>query len=146
MNFTFHQRPDIHAILDSADRFISIILVLPIDIHPEHYISIPFPILQENLSVCVTISHEHEELIKESSLPCFTTNLVSDSENLFADKVVIPVVNLEANVSYPPVCHSHNKAYSNIVIIVFPAQQSRLPQVRLFHNTQYPALRISFCQ
>lgn len=151
---------EISAILENLIGGFCQIAILPIAIQPEGYISIPF--LEENLSVCVPISHElanktsvnfsdlngfnfllkseigfwdemcrvqmpsskfliqtdefeYEELIKESSLPCFTTNLVSDCKNLFVDRVVIPVVNPEANVTYCLVCHSHNKTYSNIV-------------------------------
>lgn len=44
-----------------------------------------------------TDEFEYEELFKESSLPCFTTDLVSDYKNLFTDRVVIPVVNPNAN-------------------------------------------------
>lgn len=58
---------------------------------------------------------EFEELIKASSLPCFTTNLASNPKNLLADRVTIPITNPEANVTYYMVCHSDNKAYSSII-------------------------------
>lgn len=40
------------------------------------------------------------ELVRESSLPCFTTNLVSDSEELFQGRRIIPVTDPEADVTY----------------------------------------------
>lgn len=62
-----------------------------------------------------TNQFEFEELIRESSLPCFTTNLAKDSQNLLAGRIKIPITNPEANVTYSLVCHSHSKTYTNII-------------------------------
>lgn len=52
------------------------------------------------------------ELIKESSLPCFTTNLVPDFEKPLADRVKIPVTDPAANVTYYLVCSRADKMYT----------------------------------
>lgn len=62
-----------------------------------------------------TDEFEFNELIRESSLPCFTTNLASDHNNLLADRVKIPITNPEANVTYYMVCCSNDKAYTAII-------------------------------
>lgn len=41
-----------------------------------------------------------EELIRESSLPFFTTNLANDKNNLLENRRVIPITDAEANVEY----------------------------------------------
>ncbi len=41
-----------------------------------------------------------KELIRESSLPCFTTNLVSDTAQLLRDRKIIPITDSDANVTY----------------------------------------------
>ena len=56
---------------------------------------------------------EFEELVRESSLPCFTTNLAKDDQNLLADRITIPVTDPEANVTYYLSCHA--QTYSNFV-------------------------------
>lgn len=58
-----------------------------------------------------TDQFEFEELVRESSLPCFTTNLAKDSKNLLADRIKIPVTDPEANVTYYLVCHSQSITY-----------------------------------
>ena len=58
---------------------------------------------------------EFEELVRESSLPCFTTNLAKDDQNLLTDRIQIPVTNSEANVTYYLVCHSQSIAYMNVL-------------------------------
>lgn len=55
------------------------------------------------------------ELVKESSLPCFTTNLVSDEKQIFADRIKIPVTDPEANVTYFLVCRSKDEAYAAVI-------------------------------
>lgn len=134
--------------------------ILPFDVQHDHYIMIPF--LKENLSVCVSASHdlaekssvtfsdlngfnfllkseigfwdemcriqmpasrflvqtnefEFEELVRESSLPCFTTNLVQGRQSLLAGRIKIPVSNSEANVTYFLACHSHFKIDTDII-------------------------------
>lgn len=42
----------------------------------------------------------YTELIRESSLPCFTTNLARDTSNLLHNRIIIPVTDPEANVQY----------------------------------------------
>ena len=49
---------------------------------------------------------EFEELVRESSLPCFTTNLAKDDQKLLANRIKIPVTDPEANVTYYLACHS----------------------------------------
>ena len=58
-----------------------------------------------------TDEFEFEELIRESSLPCFTTNFTKDNQNLLAGRVNIPVTDPAANVTYYLVCHSRSTAY-----------------------------------
>ncbi|MDO5294501.1 MAG: LysR family transcriptional regulator [bacterium] len=41
-----------------------------------------------------------EELVRESSLPCFTTNLATDKNNLLENRYIIPITDPEANVEY----------------------------------------------
>ena len=60
-----------------------------------------------------TDQFEFEELVRESSLLCFTTNLAKDSQNLLADRIKIPVTNPEANVTYYLACHSQAIAYAD---------------------------------
>ncbi len=60
-----------------------------------------------------TDQFEFEELVRESSLPCFTTNLAKDSQNLLADRIKIPVTDPEANVTYYLACHSQSMAYTD---------------------------------
>ena len=83
------------------------------------------PLIREELSVCLTKGHalaragsvtfamlngfnflvqtddfEFKELIKNSSLPCFTTNLATDLDDILKDRVILPVTDPEANVTY----------------------------------------------
>ena len=44
------------------------------------------------------------ELVKESSLPCFTTDLVEDGENDFDKRVILPITDSEVNVTYYVIC------------------------------------------
>ena len=62
-----------------------------------------------------TNEFEFIELIKESSLPCFTTNLAKVYDNVLKDRINIPVTNPEANVTYFLVCNSDDKAYTEII-------------------------------
>ena len=55
-----------------------------------------------------TDQFEFEELVRESSLPCFTTNLAKDSKNLLEGRIKIPVTDPDANVAYYLVCHSQS--------------------------------------
>ena len=56
-----------------------------------------------------------EELVRESSLPCFTTNLAKDSQSLLAGRIRIPVTDSDANVTYYLACHSQSIAYADIL-------------------------------
>ena len=60
-----------------------------------------------------TDQFEFEELIRESSLPCFTINPAKDSQNLLAGRIKIPVTDPEANVTYYLACHSQSIAYTD---------------------------------
>ncbi|MDE7321871.1 MAG: LysR family transcriptional regulator [Lachnospiraceae bacterium] len=62
-----------------------------------------------------TDQFEYEELVRESSLPCFTTDLVEDSHRLLADRIKIPVTDPEANVTYYLTCHSKSIVYANAI-------------------------------
>ena len=62
-----------------------------------------------------TDQFEFEELVRESSLPCFTTNLAKDSQNLLAGRIKIPVTNPEANVTYYLACHSQSIVYMDVL-------------------------------
>ena len=62
-----------------------------------------------------TDQFEFEELVRESSLPCFTTNLAKDDNDLLTDRTKIPVINPEANVTYYLACHSESIAYANAI-------------------------------
>lgn len=62
-----------------------------------------------------TNQFEFEELIRESSLPCFTTNLAEGSHDLLAGRIKVPVTDPEANVTYYLVCHSESAAYAEVI-------------------------------
>lgn len=62
-----------------------------------------------------TDQFEFEELVKESSLPCFTTNLVKDSHGFLTDRIKIPVTDPEANVTYYLACHSKSIEYGDVI-------------------------------
>lgn len=51
------------------------------------------------------------ELIRESSLPCFTTDLAHDYEVLLESRVKIPITDPQANVIYHLVCRQEHKSY-----------------------------------
>ncbi|MBD5528942.1 MAG: LysR family transcriptional regulator [Lachnospiraceae bacterium] len=149
--------PAVYQDLDSKSCQMAI---LPHDTQYSHYVNIPF--LQENLSVCVPVSHdlakrtsvtfsdlngfnfllnseigfweemcraqmpsskflvqtnqfEFEELVRESSLPCFTTNLAEDGNDLLEGRIKIPVTDPEANVTYYLVCHSECMVYADAI-------------------------------
>jgi DNA-binding transcriptional LysR family regulator len=56
------------------------------------------------------------ELIKNSSLPCFTTNLTDDMKEILQGRVEIPITDQEANVTYYAVFqHTHSSTLSNVV-------------------------------
>jgi len=116
------------------------------------------PIIQENLSVCISRSHalanrKHltltdlngfncllrseigfwsqlcyekmpaskfliqtddftfRELIQQSTLPCFTTNLAMDMSSILKDRNIIPITDTEANVVYHFICKKDKKHY-----------------------------------
>lgn len=50
-----------------------------------------------------------KELIRESSLPCFTTNLAADTEKLLEGRCKIPIIDSEANVTYHIIYSAHNR-------------------------------------
>lgn len=53
-----------------------------------------------------------EELIRESSLPCFSTNLSRDKRELLKDRIHIPITDQDANITYQVVFHQKNKSYA----------------------------------
>lgn len=55
------------------------------------------------------------ELVRESSLPCFTTNLASDTEHLLRGRVIIPVTDPEANVIYHMIISSDNRKMKKLL-------------------------------
>ena len=119
------------------------------------------PIIQENLSVCISRSHalanrKHltltdlngfncllrseigfwaqlcyekmpaskfliqtddftfRELIRQSTLPCFTTNLASNMSDILKDRNIIPITDTEANVIYHFICKKDKEHYITI--------------------------------
>ena len=62
-----------------------------------------------------TNEFEFEELIRESSLPCFTTNLARDDKDFLTGRVQIPVTDPEANVTYRLLCRPEHKIYAAAV-------------------------------
>lgn len=67
-----------------------------------------------------TDEFEFRELIRESSLPCFTTNLASDYHSLLAGRIQIPVTNPEANVTYYLVCRNNTDFMEKLHKFQFP--------------------------
>ena len=41
-----------------------------------------------------------DELVKESSLPCFTTDYILNRESIYPDRINIPIVDEEVNVTF----------------------------------------------
>lgn len=119
------------------------------------------PIIQENLSVCISRSHalanrKHltltdlngfncllrseigfwtqlcyekmpaskfliqtddftfRELIQQSTLPCFITNLAGDMSDILKDRNIIPITDTEANVFYHFICKKDKEHYITI--------------------------------
>lgn len=119
------------------------------------------PIIQENLSVCISRSHalanrKHltltdlngfncllrseigfwaqlcyekmpaskfliqtddftfRELIQQSTLPCFITNLAGDMSDILKDRNIIPITDTEANVVYHFICKKDKEHYITI--------------------------------
>lgn len=56
-----------------------------------------------------------EELVRESSLPCFTTNLAEDMYDILEERKRIPVMDEEANVTYHMIYKKQKKEYHTIV-------------------------------
>lgn len=54
------------------------------------------------------------ELVQNSTLPCFTTNLATDMSDILAGKNKIPVLDAEANVVYYFICKKSNGHYATI--------------------------------
>ncbi len=61
-----------------------------------------------------TDEFEFEELVKESALPCFTTNLVNDMDVIFQKRTIIPITDPEANVTYHLIYASKNQKYRRV--------------------------------
>ena len=51
------------------------------------------------------------ELIRTSTLLCFTTNLAGDMADILTKRVIIPVADAEADVTYYMVCQKQKKEY-----------------------------------
>ena len=58
---------------------------------------------------------ELKELIRNSSLPCFSTNLVHDTEDVFKERKIIPIPDPEANVTYRLVFRKNNREYHKVL-------------------------------
>ena len=52
-----------------------------------------------------------QELVQESTLPCFTTNLATDMSGILKDRTIIPSTNAEANVIYYFICKKNQTLY-----------------------------------
>lgn len=69
-----------------------------------------------------TDEFELRELIRESSLPCFTTNLVRDTDDALRDRVVIPITDAEANVTYHLLFREDRPQYAALALPGAPAK------------------------
>lgn len=56
-----------------------------------------------------------KELVRESSLPCFTTNLAADTDGLLQNRHIIPITDPEANVMYHILCSLGKKNLLNLL-------------------------------
>lgn len=54
------------------------------------------------------------ELVRESTLPCFTTNLAADTASLLRGRSILPVTDPEANVTYYLICRTSGRQYITI--------------------------------
>lgn len=54
------------------------------------------------------------ELILESTLPCFTTNLATDMSGILRERNIIPITSAEANVTYYFICKKKHDKYMTI--------------------------------
>lgn len=54
-----------------------------------------------------------EELIRESSLPCFSTNLSRDRHKLQKRRVEIPITDPDANITFHAIFQKKNKSYKS---------------------------------
>lgn len=52
-----------------------------------------------------------KELVQESTLPCFTTNLATDMSDILGSRNIIPITDAEANVTYYFICKKEKKKY-----------------------------------
>lgn len=50
-----------------------------------------------------------KELVQESTLPCFTTNLATDMSDILGGRNIIPITDAEANVTYYFICKKENR-------------------------------------
>lgn len=56
-----------------------------------------------------------QELIRESALPCFTTDLAREDLGLMEGRVILPITDPEAHVTYFLACRRENLAYARPV-------------------------------
>lgn len=54
---------------------------------------------------------EFNELVRSSSLPCFATDLAGDPDGLLSGRVLVPLTDLEADVTYHLACRKENRDY-----------------------------------
>lgn len=54
------------------------------------------------------------ELIQQSTLPCFITNLAADMSGILKDRNIIPITDTEANVVYHFICKKDKEHYITI--------------------------------
>ena len=55
-----------------------------------------------------------EELIRQSSLPCFSTNLSRNRRKLLENRIEIPITDPEANITFYVVFQKENKSYEAV--------------------------------
>lgn len=53
-----------------------------------------------------------QELIRESSLPCFVTDLTAEDKETFGSRIIIPITDREAKVTFHLVFTEENKKYA----------------------------------
>ena len=56
-----------------------------------------------------------QELIRESSLPCFVTDLTAEDKETFGSRIIIPITDREAKVTFHLVFTEENKKYAERV-------------------------------
>ena len=60
-----------------------------------------------------------EELIRESSLPCFVTDVAEYDEEIYGDRIVIPISDQAAKITFHIVYNGTDKKYAPVFAQLF---------------------------